>query len=90
LDTGEVYIPFGDGRRVCLVELVDAMIRNVLGDEGSDEVRTTTFSSLQLARSGLPQYRSFFETVAVASVVTISATTKLNSSQTVNSRASLT
>ncbi len=59
LDAGEVYIRFGDGQLVCLVELVDAVIRNGIGDEGSHEVRTTSFSSLQLARSGLPQYRSF-------------------------------
>jgi len=28
LDAREVYIRFGDGRHVCLVELVDAMRRN--------------------------------------------------------------
>jgi len=43
LDAGEVYIRFGDGRRVCLVKLVNAVIRNGTGDEGSDEVRTTAF-----------------------------------------------
>jgi len=77
LHAEEIDVCFGDGRRVCLVELVDANRRT--WDGGPDQLGRThhcTFIAAlcTLRPASVPIMPTTFDTVALAAVATISAT----------------